>query len=216
MKSFNVYIIMLSILLMCSCNTSSQDHKKISTTQQAVKPDVRIYIQPFTDLPASYLTYVSTELQKTFKKVIINPRINLPMSSYYPARSRHRADSLLSFLGRQTNDGCHTIGLTTKDISTTKGKNIDWGVMGLGNCPGKACVASSFRLKADTPMKKMEKLYKVAIHELGHTEGLPHCLVETCFMRDAEGQDNTDQETGFCAACKHKLIQAGWKLNEIN
>jgi archaemetzincin len=216
MKAFNVNLIMLSILLMCSCNTSSQDHKKISTTQQAVKGDVRIYIQPFTDLPANYLTYISTEFQKTFKKVIINPRVNLPVSSYYPARSRHRADSLLSFLGRQTNDDCHTIGLTTKDISTTKGRYIDWGVMGLGNCPGKACVASSFRLKGDTPMKKMEKLYKVAIHELGHTEGLPHCAVETCFMRDAEGQDNTDQETGFCAACKHKLIQAGWKLNESN
>jgi archaemetzincin len=154
--------------------------------------------------------YISTEFQKTFKKVIINPRVNLPMSSYYPARSRYRADSLLSFLGRQTNDGCHTIGLTTKDISTTKGDYIDWGVMGLGNCPGKACVASSFRLKGKNPI---EKLYKVAIHELGHTEGLPHCLVESCFMRDAEGQDNTDQETGFCAACKHKLIQAGWTFN---
>ena len=213
MKQFNIYLIMLSILLMCSCTTSSQDHKKISTTQQAVKPTIRIYIQPFTDLPASYLTYISNEFQKTFKKVIINPRVNLPVRSYYPARSRYRADSLLSFLGRQTNDGCHTIGLTTKDISTTKGKNIDWGVMGLGNCPGKACVASSFRLKAETPMKKMNKLYKVAIHELGHTEGLPHCLVQTCFMRDAEGQDNTDQETGFCSACKHKLLQAGWTFN---
>lgn len=213
MKPFNIYLIMLSILLMCSCTTSSQDHKKISTTQQAVKPAVRIYIQPFTDLPASYLMYISTEFQKTFKKVIINPRVNLPMSSYYPVRSRYRADSLLSFLGRQTNDGCHTIGLTTKDISTTKGDYIDWGVMGLGNCPGKACIASSFRLKAETPMKKMNKLYKVAIHELGHTEGLPHCLVQTCFMRDAEGQDNTDQETGFCAACKQKLIQAGWTFN---
>ena len=210
MKPINIYLIMLSILLMCSCTTSSQDHKKISTTQQAVKPTIRIYIQPFTDLPASYLTYISNEFQKTFKKVIINPRVNLPVRSYYPARSRYRADSLLSFLGRQTNDGCHTIGLTTKDISTTKGKNIDWGVMGLGNCPGKACVASSFRLKGKNPM---EKLYKVAIHELGHTEGLPHCLVKTCFMRDAEGQDNTDQETGFCAACKHKLTQAGWTFN---
>jgi archaemetzincin len=39
------------------------------------------------------------------------------------------------------------LGITDKDISSTKGVHADWGVMGLGFCPGSACVISSFRVK---------------------------------------------------------------------
>ena len=195
-----------SFLLLNACTLSSQDHKRGIPEPLSPAKEVTIYIQPFTDLPATYLNYVSIEFQKTFKKVMINPRVDLPARAFFRPRNRYRADSLLSFLNPLTPKGCHTLGLTTKDISTTKGNALDWGVMGLGNCPGKSCVASSFRLKGN----KMEKLYKVAIHELGHTEGLPHCNVKTCYMRDAEGHDSTDEETGFCADCKKKLIQAGW------
>ncbi len=81
--------------------------------------------------------------------------------------------------------------------------------MGLGFCPGKSCIASSFRLKGNN---KLEKLYKVAIHELGHTQGLPHCSVKTCLMRDAEGKDCLNEETGFCKSCKAVLVKAGWAL----
>ena len=202
-RKLKLQALLLPFLLLNACTMSSQDHK------QSPPKEVTVYIQPFTDLPAAYLNYINKEFQKTFKKVIMNPRVDLPARAYFKPRGRYRADSLLSFLNLLTPANCHTIGLTTKDISTSKGESPDWGVMGLGNCPGTSCVASSFRLKGN----KMEKLYKVAIHELGHTEGLPHCPANTCFMRDAEGHDSTNQETDFCPACKKKLIQAGWHFN---
>lgn len=71
--------------------------------------------------------------------------------------------------------------------------------MGLGYCPGKACVASSFRL---SPQKRQQQFFKVAIHELGHTQGLAHCAIKTCLMRDAEGGNHLDEETDFCQKCK--------------
>ena len=156
-----------------------------------------------------YIEFVSTELKKVYSSVEIKAPISLPKSAWIQSRARYRADSLIEFLSKQTIDGYLTIGLTTKDISTTKGEYPDWGLMGLGFCPGKSCIASSFRLKGQN---KLEKLFKVAIHELGHTQGLQHCPVETCFMRDAEGKDNLNEEKEFCESCKKLLIKAGWGL----
>jgi archaemetzincin len=74
--------------------------------------------------------------------------------------------------------------------------------MGLGYRPGNACVASSFRLNTKN---KNEQFYKIAIHELGHTQGLKHCPDKTCFMRDAEGKNPTNEEKDFCQNCKKVL-----------
>ena len=103
-----------------------------------------------------------------------------------------------------------TIGLTNKDISTTKGKFKDWGVMGLGFCPGKACVVSTFRL---SKKETLDQLYKISVHELGHTHGLPHCTTKTCFMRDAEGKNPLKEETNFCPKCKLFLQTKGCTLH---
>lgn len=54
------------------------------------------------------------------------------------------------------------------------------------------------------------QLFKVAIHELGHTEGLPHCPVKSCFMRDSEGRNPTNEEKEFYPKCKKQLIDKGW------
>ena len=149
------------------------------------------------------------ELKKVCARVIVNKPINFPSNSLYQGRGRHRADSLIKFLANQTKDGFVTIGLTSKDISTTKGNYPDWGVMGLSYRPGKSCIVSSFRLKG---ANKQEKLFKVSIHELGHTQGLPHCPVKSCFMLDAEGKDHLNEEIAFCPKCRAVLINAGWSL----
>ena len=132
-----------------------------------------------------------------------------PVLARYLPRNRYRADSLIHFLKSQTSKGHITLGLTNKDISTTKNEVADWGIMGLGFRPGNACVASSFRLsKTETNIQ----LFKVAIHELGHTQGLPHCNIKSCFMRNAEGGNPTNDEKDFCIKCKSILIQKGWNL----
>ena len=170
---------------------------------------VTINIQPFNDLSAGETNYVFREIKKIYPYINVNKAIALPKSAFYRARNRYRADSLINFLGSNTPDGHITIGLTSKDISTTKGAIADWGVMGLGFCPGKACIASTFRLAKD---QKSAQLFKVAIHELGHTQGLPHCPVKSCFMRDAEGKNSTNEEREFCESCKLFLVSKGWQF----
>lgn len=108
----------------------------------------------------------------------------LPVSAYYKPRNRYRADSLLKYLTYIKPDTVtKIIGWTSKDISATMHNIQDWGVVGLGQCPGKSCVVSSFRLKSD-----YKQYLSAALHEIGHTFGIPHCASPSCLMNDARGK----------------------------
>lgn len=50
--------------------------------------------------------------------------------------------------------------------------------------------------------------------ELGHTRALLHCAVKYCFMRDAQGQNPTNEETDFCTSCKLFLEVKGWSFKK--
>jgi archaemetzincin len=203
--------------LLSSCNGLNNESKEPESINSGVKSPKKlsIIIQPFDGMPKSTVTIVSEKLKEMYSgDVIINNYIALPKKALNQTRTRYRADSLIRFLGDLVKDGQLIIGLTNKDISTTKGKYPDWGVMGLGFCPGKSCIASTFRLKGKN---RDEKLFKVAIHELGHTQGLAHtntkhCPDKVCLMRDAEGKDHLDELRYFCSKCKPILIRAGWEL----
>lgn len=168
-----------------------------------------IALQPFEGIDDALVNFVYSELSKIYPKVIVNTPIKLPETAYYRPRNRYRADSLIEILHNLTPKGQVTVGLTNKDISTTKGKIKDYGIMGLGYQPGRSCVVSTFRLAKNNLLMQY---FKVSVHALGHTQGLPHCIVKTCFMRDAEGKNHLDEETGFCPDCMSHLIKRGWTL----
>jgi archaemetzincin len=178
-----------------------KNKSRISTTSKTIT------ILPLgTDLSEGFVWGTYTEIRKFLPEVGLDALTPIPATAYYKPRGRYRADSLIHWMRRQAKPDQVFIGITDVDISTTKGKYQDWGVMGLGYCPGNAAIASRFRLK------NKSLFWKVAIHELGHTTGLPHCPVKTCFMRDAEGGDPTGEEKEFCSKCKSVLVQNGWKL----
>lgn len=192
---------------MFSC---SEKEKPVKNQEQ--KKAVTILIQPFQDIKSENLEKVVVGIKKVYPNVKVLEAIAFPENTYYKERNRYRADSIIKFLSSKTKDGFVTIGLTSKDISATKGKIKDFGIMGLGYRPGKACVASMFRLNKENTD---EQFYKIAIHELGHTQGLPHCPEKMCFMRDAEGKNPTNEETDFCKKCKTFLINKNWKFSSI-
>ena len=139
-------------------------------------------------------------------EVKVLPSRDLPAESYYKPTSRYRAEILLDFLEKNTDDAItKIIGLTEKDISTTKGKIFDWGIFGLGRIRGRSCVVSSFRLYFGNATKKkfLFRLVKVVNHELGHTFGVNHCATAGCLMEDAKGTIVTlDGEDGsICGKC---------------
>ena len=171
--------------------------------------EITILIQPFEDVKPKQLTEISENIRKIYPKIKILKPIKFPQNTYYEPRNRYRADSIIKYLRTKTPNNCVTLALTNKDISVSKGKVADFGVMGLGYRPGNACVASTFRLNTEN---KSEQFYKVAIHELGHTQGLKHCPDKTCFMRDAEGKNPTNEEKYFCQNCKKVLRSKHLKI----
>jgi archaemetzincin len=152
-------------------------------------------------------------------KVVILPHTKLPQSAFISLKSpRYRADSLLRYQKSRIDTLDFIFGLTDKDISTTKRgpfgkikvpvwKYKDWGIMGLGNCPGNSCIISTFRIKHKNPKIDIERLKKVSIHEFGHNLGLPHCIDKKCVMTDAvESITTVDREAlALCKVCKAKI-----------
>ncbi len=203
---------LLLALLGCADNyrvvQSKSRRANEANAKQPTYSGIQIAIQPFDDFPVERAEAVLNGLKSVYGNTVLLFPTALPRKAYYPARNRYRADTIIDWLSELANGNQVIVGLTTKDISASKGEYADWGIMGLGQCPGNSCVVSSFRLKnlCDS------QLFKVVIHELGHTQGLEHCPVESCFMRDAEGRNTTDEEFDFCPACKKRLRSKGWKL----
>jgi archaemetzincin len=140
---------------------------------------------------------VIASLRQKYKiEIVVGTRSPMPQSAYYAPRKRWRAEKLLDALVGKP--AWRVLGVTDRDISTTAHGVKDWGIMGLAKCPGKPCVVSSFRSKKGVGL--------VAIHELGHTLGLPHCPIKGCIMRDAEGTGRIATSTGaFCSPCATRI-----------
>lgn len=173
-----------------------------------------IAIQPLGPVPTAYTNRVTTALEASFDSVsvIILPTKELPRKSYYKPRNRYRAEIILDWLDKQQySKRIHkVIAITEKDISTTKGSIHDWGIFGLGTIDGLSSVISTFRLKRGVSKGRLlERIRKLAIHEVGHTYGINHCPQSGCVMQDCKGSIKpVDQETGdFCSVCLQFLQQ---------
>jgi archaemetzincin len=175
----------------------------------AADPRVVIAIQPVGTVTSPLVEAVKIEIASKYDAdVVVRPAVKLPPEAYYKPRGRYRADKLLAFLDRIERNSSKVIGLTTVDISTTKGPYPDWGILGLGNIGGHACVVSTFRMQRKKVGEAQFglRLAKVVAHELGHTFGLEHCPHVGCLMEDARGTVRTvDREKDFCDQCKKQL-----------
>jgi archaemetzincin len=203
MKGYRFFYVLISVMLLTACGNTS-----FETTNKAAP--VTIVIQPFKDVDPADVDYVFAGLKKIYPFILVKQSVLLPSTAWNSVRGRYRADSLIRILSRKTNKDQVMIGITSMDISTTKDSGADWGIMGLGFCPGNACVASTFRL---SPQYRHVQLFKVAIHELGHTQGLQHCKVKICLMRDAEGTNPINEEKEFCNKCRSVLLKKGWHFD---
>lgn len=170
-----------------------------------------IGLLPYGDVSTERIEALRAALDAAFTlPVTLLAKQALPESAFYKPRQRYRAEKLLAHL-RAIEPATQRviIGLTDHDISTTKGEHPDWGIFGLGEIGGRACVVSTRRLGARdaTEAKRRERMGKVGVHEVGHVLGLPHCPTPRCVMRDAESSIQTvDEESGnFCPDCAAKI-----------
>lgn len=85
-------------------------------------------------------------------------------------------------------------------------------VFGEAQLNGRCAVISSYRLDnkfyglQEDPELLQERLYKEAIHELGHTFGLVHCQEQECVMRSSTYMEEIDWKSNeFCRECMERI-----------
>jgi archaemetzincin len=193
MKKKYLRIINISFFLLVTILTSSFNDFKSKI----------IYIQPLGDVNTEYMNYLKTSIKDFYGyDCVIKSKLNLTNDILAGSRTRYEAGKILN----KFNSNQNTLIITEKDIAHKKNNEFpEWGIFGLGLRPGKTCVISTFRLKKNVSTQKMlERLKKVALHEIGHNLGLKHCTNnKECMMNDACGTiKQVDLEKiWFCNKC---------------
>jgi len=197
----------LGLALLCqACEGPSRRQPPPPAAAAAPPLPPAIRILPLGRAPQAMVQVATEELRKVFPDVKALPAEAMPAQAWHPGRNRWRADTLIGWMGGRAGAGEVYLGITTDDISATKDDFDDFGIMGLAQMPGRACVASSRRVKDKAQFPK------VVIHELGHTAGLPHCPEPRCLMRAANGKDHTAEIDAFCPRCRGVLRRQGWRI----
>ncbi|RYD40921.1 MAG: Zn-dependent protease [Verrucomicrobiaceae bacterium] len=170
-----------------------------------------VAIQPLGPVKAELVRKVKEGIEGTYAVTVeVLPEKALPEVAYYKPRDRYKADEILDVICKQEPAGeGKIVALTVRDISTITDKSDDWGIMGLGQLGGRACVVSTYRLGKGKVAEQvfLTRFIKVVNHELGHTYGLDHCPAQGCLMQDKRGKVATvDAESGRpCAECSARL-----------
>lgn len=166
-----------------------------------------VYIQPLGDLNQEYINYIKKSVENFYGyDCVVRSKLNLTTDILAGSRTRYEAGKIL----KKYNSKENVLLITEKDIAHKKSNDYpEWGVFGLGFRPGTTCVISTFRLKKNVSKAKfLERLKKVALHEIGHNLGLDHCTNDKeCMMTSASGTvKQVDREKiWFCSKCWNQI-----------
>lgn len=176
-----------------------------------------LWLVPFTDLdPAgSFLDELARAAGGVFGlEARLGDPVLLPANAYNRHRDQYRAESFLDALAGYREQagavdaGAIVLGITGLDLFVPKLNFI----FGLAEPVRGTAVISLHRLRSEfygeapDPARLAGRVFKEAVHELGHIFGLPHCENPECIMRFSNSIGDTDRKgPGFCDRCRAKL-----------
>ncbi|MBI3893799.1 MAG: archaemetzincin family Zn-dependent metalloprotease [Candidatus Wallbacteria bacterium] len=146
------------------------------------------------------------QLEETFglPTTIATPRFD-PEVALEPARAQYNSRTLLSrLLDEVPGPRDRVLGVCGVDLFIP----VLTFVFGEAQLDGRAAAVSLYRLKSEmyglpaSPALLAERLRKEAVHELGHTYGLVHCVDPACVMHSSTYVEEIDLKSPrFCPRC---------------
>lgn len=132
--------------------------------------------------------------------------VPLPSGTFMENRQQFNAMAILQYL-RENPGSSHlkTLAVTEKDL----GNPIVTFVFGQALVGGPGAVISTYRLSRGPDERLvsrehfLQRVMKVALHEIGHAFNLPHCHIGRCVMRASNTLAELDEKLGYlCTYCE--------------
>lgn len=171
---------------------------------------MNLLIIPIGVIDEAVLKDIADTLEKTFQfKVEIGKQIPLPYDLYNNKRKQYHSTSILRRLqGFKTKEFHRVLGVIDGDLYVSE---LNF-VLGEADILEGVTVIGLARLRQEFYGLKPDRdifhkrAIKEAIHEIGHTYGLGHCLDPKCIMYFSNSLRDTDRKgPGFCNICRHEI-----------
>jgi archaemetzincin len=139
------------------------------------------------------------------------PALGLPEGAYDSARGQYRSVEFMKAVDRcRPRDANRILGVTEVDLAIP----MLTFVFGQAQLDGPVALISLCRLRQEFYGLRgednllHERVIKEALHELGHTFGLTHCLDPKCVMSLATHIGLVDnKEERYCVHCGEQLVR---------
>lgn len=170
----------------------------------------KIVILPLGEIDFVLINKLASSLASCFSLgVEILQAVQIPPEAYNEKRGQYYSTVILNKLELlKSDDKERILGLLDEDLYIP---TLNF-VFGEADPDSKVAVISIYRLKQEyygLPEDELlffERVYKEAIHELGHTMKLVHCTNPRCVMYFSQTMLDTDRKSKkMCDNCQRKL-----------
>jgi archaemetzincin len=158
------------------------------------------------EIEANVLAHLRRELARTFGRPSrAGKALPVPLKALDPSRAQYSAEVILEELHPENE---RIVAVVDLDLYVP-GLNF---VFGLADLLGRRAVVALPRLRDgfygghNNEELFLARVTKEAVHELGHTFGLQHCMNRRCVMVFSNSLEDTDhKEQTFCSACRMQV-----------
>ena len=169
-----------------------------------------IGVVPIGEVPEIALHEIATHIKShLYLHSVILPPIKHPSYAYDERRMQYNAATILKELESMSFQNYDKIiGVLNVDLFIP----VFTHVLGEAQEGGKYALASIYRLRRDLDTSSsstkqiIERVTKIALHEIGHLYNIAHCMNEKCLMHFSGSLQDLDKITlNFCNYCSEYL-----------
>jgi archaemetzincin len=186
----------------------------VAVDQVGLEGGRRDVLAPIGPLPSDLPAWLAERLAEVFgRRTVIGEAVPLPAGGYDPRRQQYRGEAIIGVLRARAYSGAdRVLGLTEADCYAP-GLNF---IFGQASSNGRDAFVALPRLRQsfyglpEDPALFRQRALTEAVHELGHTWGLPHCPDPHCVMHFSNTLHDTDVKgSAFCRRCRDRLTTNG-------